>query len=280
MTLSILADGFAFLEGPRWRDDALWVSDMHGDAVYRITLDGEVTKVLDVPEQPSGLGWLPNGDMLIVSMLDKKILRRTPDGLVTEHADLSALAPRQINEMIVEESGRAWVGNFGFLFDKGEKPVSTVLVRVDPDGTSQIAADDLMFPNGTVVMDESKTLVVGESYGARLTAFDIGPDGELSNRRIWATMSDGAVPDGICLDADGGIWVASPTTGEALRIVEGGEVTNRIATGRMAIATALGGPDRQTLFVLTSESTSRDPCRYAMSARIEQTRVDIPGVQN
>ncbi|MEM9667845.1 MAG: SMP-30/gluconolactonase/LRE family protein [Pseudomonadota bacterium] len=275
MTPKILCDGFAFLEGPRWHDGVLWVSDMHGDAVFKISLDGSYEKVMDVPEQPSGLGWLPNGDMLIVSMLDKKLLRRKPDGKVSEHADVSALVPRRINDMIVDTLGRAWVGNFGFLFDEGEPPASTVLVRVDPDGSYHFAADNLMFPNGMVITDNGKTLVVAETFGRKLTAFDIDEDSILSNRRTWAEMPESAVPDGICLDAEGGIWVASPTTGEALRFVEGGEVTNSVQTGRMAIATALGGEDGKTLFVLTSESTSRKECCDAASARVEYVPVDV-----
>lgn len=276
MTPKILADGFAFLEGPRWRDDALWMSDMHGHAVYRLTLGGTFEKVLDVAQKPSGLGWFQNGDMLIVSMLDKKLLRRTPEGEVSEHADVSNLVPRRINDMAVDRQGRAWVGNFGFMFDEGEPPASTVLVRVDADGTAAVVADDLMFPNGTVLADSETTLVVAETFGRKLTAFDIGQDGALSNRRVWADMPDRAVPDGICIDSQGGIWVASPTTGEAFRVVEGGEVTDRVETGRMAIATALGGPDGRTLFILTSESTTPAECIAAMSARVEYVTVEIP----
>ncbi|MEM7006868.1 MAG: SMP-30/gluconolactonase/LRE family protein [Pseudomonadota bacterium] len=277
MKTEVLADGFAFLEGPRWRDGALWMSDMHGDAVYRLTLDGDAEKVMDVPQQPSGLGWLPNGDMLVVSMLDKKLLRRTPSGEFSEHADISALVPKRINDMVVDSQGRAWVGNFGFIFDEGETPVPTVLVRVDPDGSAEVAASDLFFPNGTVVTDGGSTLVVAETYGRKLTAFDIGPDSKLSNRRDWGVLENNEFPDGICLDAEGGIWIASPTTGEAVRMIEGGEITDRIETGRMAIATALGGNDGKTLFVLTSESTSRQPCRELMSARVEFVTVSIPG---
>ncbi|MEO0882882.1 MAG: SMP-30/gluconolactonase/LRE family protein [Pseudomonadota bacterium] len=276
MTPEILADGFAFLEGPRWRDGALWMSDMHGDAVYRLTLDGHYEKILDVPNQPSGLGWLPNGNMLIVSMLDKKILRRTPEGVVTEHADISALVPERINEMHVDPEGRAWIGNFGFGLDEGEPPQSTVLVRVDPNGDACVVAEELFFPNGTTTLADQTTLIVAETFGRKLTAFDIGTSGELTGRRVWAEMPERAVPDGICLDAEGGIWVASPTTGEALRIVEGGEVTARIDTGRMAIATALGGDDGKTLFIMTSEATARAPCREAMSASVEYVKVDVP----
>ncbi|MEM7662721.1 MAG: SMP-30/gluconolactonase/LRE family protein [Pseudomonadota bacterium] len=276
MQPEILADGFAFLEGPRWRDGALWMSDMHGDAVYRLTLDGKFEKILDVSNQPSGLGWLEGGDMLIVSMLDKKILRRTPEGDVSEHADISGLVPERINEMHVDSSGRAWIGNFGFDLDAGDSARSTNFVRVDPDGSSTVAAEDLFFPNGTVTLNDQKTLIVAETFGRKLTAFDIAKDSSLTNRRTWAEMPERAVPDGICLDAENGIWVASPTTAEAFRVIEGGEITERIETGRMAIATALGGDDGKTLFILTSEATARKACQAAMSARVEYVTVDIP----
>ncbi|MEL7454277.1 MAG: SMP-30/gluconolactonase/LRE family protein, partial [Pseudomonadota bacterium] len=191
MTPTILADGFAFLEGPRWHQGALYVSDMHDETVYRISPDGSREIVCRVEERPSGLGWMPNGDMLVVSMMDRSVLRMGDDGILVPHADLSAIAPKRTNDMIVDTKGRAYVGNFGFIFDEGEAPVPTTLALVLEDGTAQKAADGLMFPNGMVITDNGGTLVVGESYGARLTAFDISPDGQLSNQRVWASLSDG-----------------------------------------------------------------------------------------
>jgi len=276
VTMTTLANGFAFLEGPRWHDGALFVSDMHDEAVFRIALDGTRTKVADIPHRPSGLGWLPDGSMLIVSMMDKKLLRRGTDGSLIEHADLSQLVPRRINDMVVAPDGTAYVGNFGFLFDEGEKPTPTVLVRVTSQGQARAVADGLMFPNGCVITPDDKTLIVAETYGAKLTAFDIAANGDLSGRRNWAELGDGAVPDGICLDAAGAIWVASPTTNEVVRLVEGGEVTDRIKTDQPAIACTLGGLDGHTLFVLSAPSTDREVCREKRCARIDTLKVNIP----
>ncbi len=277
MTPEIIADGFYFLEGPRWRDGALWFSDMHDARVYRLMPGEEAKAVATVPKSPSGLGWLPNGDMLIVSMEDQKVMRMDASGELHPHADLSAIADRRTNDMIVDKIGRAYVGNFGFDFQFGEPPSPTKLAMIEPDGTAKVAADGLLFPNGMVIIEETRTLVIAETFGACLTAFDIAADGSLSNRRVWAALSDGAVPDGICLDQSGAIWVASPTTGECLRIKEGGEVLERVKTGRQAIACNLGGDDMRTLYISTAEHTHYDKCRELHSARIEAIQVEIPG---
>ena len=272
----IVATSLAFGEGPRWHNDALWWSDMHAGQVSRLR-HGMTEKVCDVPHDPSGLGWLPDGRMLVVSMADKRVLRQEADGSLVTHADLSGLVTHRANDMVVDTQGRAYVGNFGFDLAAGEKPVPTVLVRVDPDGVARVVADDLVFPNGMVITPDGGTLIVGETFGGRLTAFDIGADGALSNRRIWAAMPDGAVPDGICLDRAGGIWVASPTSKECLRVLEGGTVTARIATGRGAYACMLGGDDRRTLFVCTAESHDPKRQKAERNAAIEAFAVEIPG---
>jgi sugar lactone lactonase YvrE len=220
---SVLVEGLRFPEGPRWHDGRLVCSDQHDEKVLAIDVDGGVETVVEVPEFPSGLGWLPDGRMLVVSMHDRRLLRLDPDGL-TEVADLSALAPWHCNDMVVDTQGRAYVGNFGFDFETpGTKPVATVIILVTPDGDVRVAADDLRFPNGTIITPDGATLVVGESYGGCLTAFSIQPDGLLTDRRVWAQL-DGAVPDGICLDAEGAIWSACPISGRVLRVKEGGEV--------------------------------------------------------
>lgn len=276
-TPKIVADGFAFLEGPRWRDGKLWFSDMHGLKVYTM-VPGEAPVVeFEVENCPSGLGWLPDGRLLVVSMLDKRLLVHETDGTLNTWSDLSGIAPRRINDMVVAKDGTAYVGNFGFIYDDNEPPVTTLVARVAPDGSPHIAADELLFPNGSVITPDGKTLVVAESYGLKLTAFDIASDGTLSNRRDWAQLSDGAAPDGICLDREGAIWVASPTTGEFLRIKEGGEILERVTTGRKAIACALGGNDEKTLFMLTSDSVHPDECKQLMSARIETVTADVAG---
>ncbi len=223
----VLLEGLAFPEGPRWHDGRLWFSDMHSFVVVAVDEDGNREDRARVPNCPSGLGWLPDGRLLVVSMTDRRILRQEADGSLTELADLSSLAPYHCNDMIVDREGRAYVGNFGFDLAGGAQPVLTNLILVTPDGDARVVAEDLLFPNGMVITPDARTLVVGETFGAKLTAFDIALDGSLSNRRVWASLSN-AVPDGICLDTAGGIWVASPTSGEVLRVVEGGEVTDRV----------------------------------------------------
>jgi sugar lactone lactonase YvrE len=274
-TLTPLAEGFAFLEGPRWHDGRLWVSDMHDDRVLTVDLAGQRATVVEVPGQPSGLGWLPDGRLLVVSMTDRRLLRLDTSGL-TVVADLSSVATFHCNDMVVDVQGRAYVGNFGYDFEAGVPQRTAVLALVSPDGNVRVVADELEFPNGTVITPDGRTLVVGESFGARLTAFDIAADGTLSRRRVWAAL-EGAVPDGICLDAEGAIWVASPLSKEVLRVREGGHVAERITTTTQAIACMLGGPDRRTLFVLTAQSLHRDECRAQRNARIEVVDVEVPG---
>lgn len=274
-TTTVLADGFVFLEGPRWHDDRLWVSDMHDDRVLTVDGDGNTQTVVEVPGQPSGLGWTPDGRLLIVSMIDRQLLRLDPDGL--QHvADLKGIATYHTNDMVVDAKGRAYIGNFGWNFEEGGTMVPASMALVLPDGTIRVAARDLRFPNGTVITPDGRTLIVGESFAGCLTAFDVADDGSLSNRREWAKV-EGAVPDGICLDAENAIWVASPLSNEVLRVREGGEVTHRIPLAQMGIACMLGGEDRRTLFILTAPTTTRAECRKARGARIETLRVDVPG---
>lgn len=274
MQSRILLGGGAFLEGPRWRGDKLWFSDMHGGQIMTVDINGCTEVIANVPQRPSGLGWLPDGKMLVVSMTDRKLLRMESNGLV-EHADLSGLAPHECNDMVVDRQGRAYVGHFGFdHFSHADfQPAS--LIAVETDGSARVVASDLSFPNGTVITDDGRTLIVGESYGRRLTAFDVEDDGSLSNRRVWADLR--MAPDGICLDAEGCIWVASPTERALVRVREGGVIASRIEVGRKAIACMLGGRDRRTLFALTSETTQPRKARELRSASIETFTVDVPG---
>lgn len=275
MQTTKLIDGLCFPEGPRWHDGALWLSDMHDRKVVRVTLDGQRHDVCEVPGWPSGLGWLADGDLLIVSMTDRRLLRF--DGTqLAQHADLAPLASFHCNDMVVDGGGRAYVGNFGFDLHAGQAPTPAELICVGPDGSARIVADDLHFPNGTVITPDGRTLIVAESWGARLTAFDMAPDGELAGRRIWAGLPDGAVPDGICLDADGGIWAASPSTSECLRLTEGGNVTHRVAVNQGAFACMLGGADGRTLFILTAASSDPDTCRALRSGTIEICQAPYP----
>lgn len=247
----IIAEGLAFPEAPRWHDGALWFSDFYTHKVHRIGDDGTVETVAEVPGQPSGLGWLPDGRLLVVSMQDRRVLRME-DGRLVTHAALDTFTSALCNDMVVDARGRAYVGNFGFDMLNREAPRPTVLVMVEPDGRARAVADGLLFPNGCAITPDGSTLIVAETFGKRLTAFDIAPDGTLGGRRIWADLG-AASPDGICLDEDGAVWVASPPTAEFLRVHEGGRVSERIAVDGQAIACALGGPGRRTLYMVTGK---------------------------
>ena len=276
MPFDTLLDGLCFGEGPRWHEGRLWLSDMHAYTVLAVDLDGKREDVLEVSGKPSGLGWLPDGRLLVVSMNDRQLLRREPSGALVTHADLRPFADHPCNDMVVDGQGRAFVGNFGFDFEHSEKPRTTCLVRVDPDGRASVAATEMRFPNGSVITPDGRTLIVGESFGNCLTAFTIARDGGLSARGEWAKL-EGAVPDGICLDAENAVWVASPISNEVLRVREGGAVAERIPVGRPAIACMLGGPDRRTLFVLSADGFGAEETVQKRSARVEITRVDVPG---
>ena len=270
----VLLDGLVFGEGPRWHEGKLWFSDMHAHRVLTVNLDGKTETIVEVPGQPSGLGWLPDGRLLVVSMTDRRLLRLDPDGL-TEAADLRELASYHCNDMVVDRQGRAYIGNFGFDLIARQPFAPAEIVLVTPDGNARVVADEMAFPNGSVITPDGRTLIVGETYGSRLTAFDIKPDGSLTGRRVWAQLEQ-AVPDGICLDAEGAIWVASPMSAEVLRVREGGEVTHRIKVSTQAFACMLGGPERRTLFILTAETSNPDEARAKKSGRVETVAVDVP----
>jgi sugar lactone lactonase YvrE len=276
-TLRTVLGGLAFGEAPRWREGRLWFSDMHAHEVVAMTPEGVRETMLESPTAVSGLGWLPDGRMLVVSMDDNRLMRLEADGRLVVHADLSPVSTLNPNDMVVDAQGRAYVGNFGFpLYPRGEmKPAR--MARVDPDGSLHEAADELIFPNGTVITPDGKTLVVGETFASRMTAFDVAADGGLSNRRVWATLPESAVPDGCCLDAEGAIWVASPTTNDVIRLHEGGRVSERIDVGRGAYACMLGGADRKTLFVLVSDESDPQLTRANRTAGILAVEVDVAG---
>ncbi len=271
----LVLDGLVFPEGPRWFEGRLWFSDMHAHEVVAVTPEGERETIVEVPNQPSGLGFLPDGRLLVVSMTDRKLLRLDPDGL-WEVADVSELAPFHCNDMVVDAEGHAYIGNFGFDLMAGDPPKATTLVHVTPDGEASVVADEMQFPNGAVITPDGGALIVAESWGQRLTAFDIEADRTLSNRRVWADL--GFPPDGICLDADGAMWVAVPTNpGALVRVAEGGDVLERIEVSDMGVyACMLGGEGRRTLFSLeapTSNPQPGDPRR----GRIRAFDVEVGG---
>ncbi len=275
--LETLAEGFVFLEGPRWHDGRLWLSDMWGHTVYTLTESGARTEIAKLPNRPSGLGFLPDGTLIIVSMADRKLMKREPGGRLSEYADLSGLAAADINDCVVDAVGNVCVGNFGYDLFSGAEPALANLVLVAPDGAMRVVAEDLNFPNGTVITPDGKTLICAETFGHVLSAFDRAPDGSLSGRRVWAELGD-RTPDGICLDEDGAIWVASFMSGEFLRVSEGGAISDRIEVpGKRAVACNLGGTDGRTLFALTYEGELEDIASGEENARVEVCRVDVAG---
>lgn len=273
-----LLDGRAFLEGPRWHDGALFVSDMHGGEVLRVTNDGDAEVVARVPGAPSGLGWLPNGSMVIVSMDDRKLLVGLDDGMVGEVADCSAIAPNEINDMVVDQHGNAFISQFGFDFHGGEKMRSAPVLRIDSSGAVHEATDGLRMANGMVITADQRTLVVAESAGRRLIGFDLADDGTLTNQRVWADLPEGDFPDGICIDAEDAVWIAGPASDRFVRVKEGGEVLDVVETpGRHAIACAIGGADGHTLFMCTSPTQGEpEKSREQRGAKVETTKVGVP----
>jgi sugar lactone lactonase YvrE len=273
--LEVLLDGLTFPEAPRWRDGKLWFSDFYSLHVMTVGLDGQAHTIVEVPQRPSGLGWTRAGELLVVSMLDRRLLRFDGRKLAL-YADLSDIATGPCNDMVVDAAGRAYVGNFGYDRHAGEAERMACLARVDPDGRVVRAAEDLVFPNGTVIAPDGRTLIVGETFANRLTAFDVGDDGALAGRRLFAQLP-GCFPDGICLDAEGAVWVTNPRGEQVLRVLPGGRIAQSIATPqRGSYACMLGGADRRTLFVLTNTG-SGPGMAHKKDGRIECVQVDVPG---
>lgn len=263
----ILTENLCFAEGPRWRDGYLWFSDMHAQQILKVDPDGKKEVVLKLDDdQPSGLGWLPNGDLLFVAMTSRQ-LRRFDGQKVHLHSDMSQLASGKLNDMVVSTKGYAYVGNFGFDLHGGEKPKQAELIICDPSGEASLADEDMSFPNGAVITPDNKTLIVAETFAQQITAFDIDADHGLSNKRLWCKLPEGSVPDGICLDAQQGIWSASPSSNKCIRQIEGGEVTHQIDTDRGAFACMLD--DYRNLYILTSSSSDPEECKSLKSSRIE-----------
>jgi sugar lactone lactonase YvrE len=273
-SFTALLDSLVFPESPRWHEDRLWFSDVHDRRVYAMTPQGQPEVILQADDLLGGLGWLPDGRLQVVSMVDRKLMRLDPGGLV-EVADLSGLAPFHCNDMVVDAHGRAYIGNFGFDLDAGAEVTSTNLICVEPDGEAWVVVNELLFPNGMVIADDGDTLVVAESFGQRLSGYTIQADGSLTNARVWADLRPN-VPDGICLDAAGGIWVADPVNRGVMRVIEGAGPVDWIPTGRPAYACALGGEDGRTLYVCTADSSDVTRTVELRSGRIEATRVDVP----
>jgi len=271
---TVLAEGLTFPEAPRWRMGRLWFSDMLAGRVMNVDLEGRTEIVLETPGWTSGLGWLPDGRLLVVSMQDRRLLRLDRDGLVVA-ANLETTTSFVCNDMVVDEYGRAYVGEVGFDIHGGAPFKPAALVLVQPDGEAQVCDADLACPNGAVITPDGRTLIVAESLADRLTAFDIRANGTLSRKRVWAAV-DGLGPDGICLDAEGAIWVASPMKNALVRVAEGGRVTHRLALEPpMPIAVMLGDHDRRTLFICRAPHPS--VATKSRQGRIDTLRVGVPG---
>jgi sugar lactone lactonase YvrE len=288
--ISTVLGGLSYLECPRWHEGRIWVSDFYTHQVLSAREDGsDLRQEAEVPGQPSGLGWLPDGRLLVISQHDNRLLRREPDGSLVTHADLSAHVTGEPNDMVVDERGRAFVGNFGFDLMAGAPVAPTVLLRVDANGVVTQVADDVWFPNGSVISDDG-VLLLDETFGNRITAFDIGADGALANRRVWASFGAlptdrdlqaalgqlAVAPDGCGLDAEGALWVADALAGRVLRIREGGEVLEELPVGTGVFACMLGGDDGHTLFLCTAPDFDRTARSAAREARLLCCRVDVP----
>jgi sugar lactone lactonase YvrE len=287
--LRVVLDGLSFLEAPRWRAGRLWLSDFYTHQVLSLLPDGaDLRTEAEVPGQPSGLGWLPDGRLLVVSMRDRRVLRREARGELVEHADLSAVAGGHVNDLLADAAGRAYVGNFGFDLMAGDAVRPADLLRIDPDGGVTPVAGELHFANGMAVVDGE--LVVAETFGNRLSAFPIAADGGLGERNDWVRFGDlptsteiGDVlaaivvaPDGICADAEGAIWVADALGQRAVRVRRGVGIVAEIAAGTGVYACALGGDDGRTLYLCAAPGFAEHERRDTREAQLLAVPVDVP----
>ena len=285
-----VVSGFAYLEAPRWRDGRIWFSDFYTYRVLSALEDGsDLRTEAEVPGQPAGLGWLPDGRLLVVSMRDRQVLRREPDGSLVTHADLGSHATGHANDMVVDGQGRAYVGNFGFDLMSGSPLETAALHRVDPDGTVTEVAGDLWFPNGAVITS-GNVLAVNETFGNRISAFDLTSDGQLVNRRLWAEFAPlpagrpmdqvlaqtRVAPDGCCLDAEGALWIADGVGDRLIRVREGGQILDEVRLGSPVYACALGGADGRTLFACAAPDFFEEARKAARDGRLLATRVAVP----
>jgi sugar lactone lactonase YvrE len=249
----LLATGLVVGESPRWHHDRLWLSNWGAQEVVAIGLDGtrEVMTTVDTTI-PFSIDWLPDGRLTIVSGPERLLLRQESDGSLQAHADLRALSEHGFNELVIDEEGNAYVNGAGFDLMAGEEPAPGSVVVVAPDSSARKVADGIGFPNGMAITPDNSTLIVADSYGRELTAFEIGADAGLSEGRVWADLGDG-VPDGICVDAEGAVWYADVPNKRCVRVREGGEVLEVVDADRGCFACMLGGPDGTTLFICAAE---------------------------
>jgi sugar lactone lactonase YvrE len=262
-----LLDGLMFPEAPRWRDGWLWFTDQHARRIVRVTPQGEAETIATLSDLPGGLGWLPDGRLLVVSMTKRQLLV-LENGALHPYADLSHLASFHCNDMLTDAHGRSYVGNFGYDLHGGAEQSPAELIQVDAQGECSIAARDMIFPNGCALSPDGATLLVAETFASRISAFDVGADGKLSNRRIWAELGD-AYPDGICLDKEGMLWIAAPNQSRLLLVREGGEILRSIKPLGSPYACMLGGDAGDLLFIASSQTDDPALAKQQKSGRIE-----------
>ncbi len=272
----LLVDGVDFGEGPRWRDGTLWYSDFYQRSIYRVTADGVRTAVFSgLDDRPSGMGWLPDGTLVVVFMTTRRVMRDNGDGTLVEHADLSGVAAWHCNDMVVDGNGNIYVGNFGFDLESSSEFQPADLALVRPDGSVEVAATALAFPNGSVITPDGNTLIVGQTFGGDYLAYPINADATLGERRQWAEIP-GTAPDGCTLDSAGGIWFSDALGSQVVRVEEGGNVTHRVPTPQPTFACALGGDDGRTLHVLCAPGSHPDEVAGKAGGAIYTIRVDHP----
>lgn len=282
----VITEGLSFGEGPRWHEGRLWFSDFYRHCVSSILPDGSDERLeVTLETQPSGLGWLPDGDLVIASQLDTSLVR-VRNGVASSFCDLSPYFGFWANDLVTSASGVSYVGNFGFdldlvMRDEGVEGLSveralTNVVVVGPEGDVRQVVPDFVFPNGSVITPDGKTIVIAETLAFRLSAFDIAPDGTLSNRRVWAQLDFVAI-DGICLDAEGQIWVANALGTQCLRVKEGGEITASASASQTTFACMLGGDALDQLFIITAPTSSRFEAADARHGKIEVASVAVAG---
>lgn len=271
-----LADGLTWPEAPRWRDGKLWLSDVHAFRLVRIDESDSIETVAAVPGRPSGMGFMPDGRLLLATAVERCLQWVNPDGSLSLACDLRAMTQSYLNDMVVDARGRAWVGDTGFVFGSGEPERPGALLVFDEAEGVRIAASDIRFPNGIAITPDGGTLYLAETFGDCITAFDIGDDGVLRNRRRHAALESS--PDGLCLDADGHLWAPLLTKGEFHRISPDGQVVERIAfAGHRAIACTLGGTDRRTLYLCVSRIDDTDPKTPVRHGAVHACRVEVAG---
>jgi sugar lactone lactonase YvrE len=283
----VLREGLAFGEAPRWHEGRLWFSDFYRHGIFSLDAAGGDERLEHVVAgQPSGLGWLPDGDLLSVSMIDHQVLRFHA-GTASLFCDISEYCGFWANDMVTSRSGVSYVGNFGFDLDTllaeegiegliAQPPPTTNLVVLDASGGVLQVVPDMAFPNGSVITPDGTTLIVGETMASRLSAFDIRADGTLTNRRVWAPL-EFVAPDGMCLDAEGQIWLANALTKQCLRVKEGGEITGVVTTTQTAFACMLGGGTRTTLYVMCAPTSDRFKLTGSTRGTIEIAEVSVAG---